>query len=337
MICFSEGYNGLPVKIKSELRLSNLFFSEEYERNVNSRHQKLYYIWSECYVLVARIKSQLFLKAAVLESEPYKYSEGEEEKLFLMNSMKELKKHGVQWTICATTARFQDYPSDCVVVPCGNFLVDLTRTEDELWKNIHSKHRNSIRRGEKAGIEIRKGNMDLLDDYVKLSIETYLRTSDSTVGFSYYKGLVQELDDNSIIFIADKEGVPQSGGMFYYNNCIAYYLHGASVSRPEPGATNYLLWKAMMFFKERGVKLFSFVGYHYDPEPGSKLDGIQKFKERFGGELERSYNFRYVQNFFFYRLYCFAMQVKGKKPFIKYEDAIDKQLSKYSELNRRNI
>lgn len=333
MIQFNKGYSGLPSKIKSELRSANLFFSEEYEKNVILRQQELYYIWSECYILVARIKTKLFLRAAVLESEPYKYSEGEEEKTFLTLAVEELKKHGVQWTVCSTTARFQNYPLGSVVAPCGNFLVDLTLSEEELWKNVHSKHRNSIRRGRKAEIEIRKGHMNLLDDYVKLSIETYLRTSNSTVGFDYYKGLVKGLDDNSIIFIAYKDDIPQSGALFYYNNSIAYYLHGASSSSPEPGTTNFLLWEAMMFFKEMGIRQFSFVGYHYNPEPRSKLDGIQKFKERFGGVLEKSYNFRCVQNRFSYKLYCLAMQIKDGKPFVKYEDAIDKQISVYPELN----
>lgn len=327
------GYSNLPKEIKVHLSRANLFYSECYENNVKIRNQEMYYVWSDSYVMAVRVKKQYFLKAAVLESEPFKYAEGENEKDFLNAAMHELKKSGVQWTVCATTARFQNYPQGSVVAPCGNYIVDLTLSEEELWKNVHSKHRNSIRRGEKSGIDIRIGGMELLKKYVEMSIETYLRSYKNTEGYEYYEGIMKGLKDNIVLFVADKDGISQSGGMFYYNDQIAYYLHGASISRPEPGATNFLLWRAMMYFKEKGVCEFSFVGYHYDPEPGSKLDGIQKFKGRFGGMLEKSYNFRYVQSPIAYKIYCFAMQLKKRKPFQKYQDAIDLQVAKYPELN----
>ena len=333
MIVFSNGFDELPGNIKNLIRDANLFFSKEYEKNVIVRGQRLYYVWSESHVLVARVKKRLFLTAAVLESEPFKYNDGEGEKEFLTLAMKELKRNGVQWTVCATTARFQDYPEGSVVAPAGNYIVDLTLSEEELWSNVHSKHRNSIRRGEKANLKIRIGGAELLSDYVPISTETYSRSSKTTPGFEYYNNLMKSLDNNICIFMSYKDGQPQSGGMFYYNKQMAYYLHGASIGRPEPGSTNYLLWKAMLYFKEKGVKQFSFVGYHYDPEAGSKLDGIQRFKERFGGQLEQCFNFRYVQNYLAYKIYCLAMQIKAKKPFEKYQDAIDKQVEKYPELN----
>lgn len=333
LIHFSDGYDGLPENIKNIVEAATLFFSKEYEKNVIARGQRLYYVWSESYVLVARVKKQWFLKAAVLESETYKYSDGESEKEFLNLAMQELKRNGVQWTVCATTARLQEYPEGSVVAPAGNHIVDLTLSEEDLWSNVHSKHRNSIRRGEKSDLELKIGGPELLSDYVPISIETYSRSSESVSGFDYYNGIMKSLDNNICIFMVYKDGNPQSGGMFYYNEQMAYYLHGASIGRPEPGSTNYLLWKAMLYFKEKGVKKFSFVGYHYDPEPGSKLDGIQRFKERFGGQLEKCFNFRYEQNHFAYELYCFAMQVKTRKPFEKYRDAIDLQVDKYPELN----
>lgn len=333
LIDFSDGYDQLPENLKNILINANLFFSIAYEKNVHTRCQKLYYVWSEAFVLVARVKKQMFLKAAVLETEPYQYREGGDEKAFLTMAMQILKKHGVQWTVCATTARFQSFPEGAKVAPSGNHIVDLTLSEEKLWSNVHSKHRNSIRRGEKSNLELKIGNEELLKDYVPISIETYSRSSKSTASFEYYDGIVKNLDDNIKIFMVYKDGISQAGGMFYYNNQMAYYLHGASIGRPEPGSTNYLLWKAMMYFKDKGVKNFSFVGYHHDPAPGSKLDGIQRFKERFGGQLENCFNFRYEQNVLAYRLYCVAMQIKAHKLFEKYQDAIDMQIEKYPELN----
>ena len=279
------------------------------------------------------MKKVLFAKGAVLETEPHIMKNGGNEQEFLSDAMKALGKSGVQWTVCATTARFQSFPMGAIVVPCGNYIIDLSLSEEELFKNVHSKHRNTIRRGEKAELELKIGHEELIEDYAKTAIETYERSGKSSVGYSYYKSLTDGLNDESVYFVIYKDGKVQSGALFYYNTQVAYYLHGASINRPEPGATNYLMWRAILYFKEKGVKEFSFVGYRFDPDEGSKLEGIQRFKERFGGQLEKSYNFRVVQNKMVYKMYCLATQIKAKKPFEKYKDAIDEQIEKYPELN----
>lgn len=324
-------YKDIPENIKSVLQKANLFYTEAYEANVVARHQKLVYLWSDYHILVVRIKKKFFLKAAVLESEPFLIQFGEDESLFLDVAMEKLHELGVQWVVVATTARFQSYPSKSKVVPTGNYIVDLTLTEEQLWSNVHSKHRNSIKRGEKSGIEITKGGIELIGKYAPLSNMTYSRSGKDDSNDAYYQGLMHGLDDNALIMLASFNDNLQSAGMFYYNEEIAYYLHGASISRPEPGSTNYLLWKAILYFKSIGVKKFSFVGYHYNPASGSKLEGIQRFKERFGGYLEQSYNFRCVFNKFAYAIYGFVMQVKANHPFRKFQDGLDVQMKDYNK------
>lgn len=328
-------YKDVPAEIRVAIKEANLFYSEVYEANALKRGQQLVYLWSDYYILVARIKQELFLKAAILETEPFKLMDGGDEKKFVDAAMMSLKNIGVQWVVVANTARFQVYPSNASVVPTGNHIVDLTLSKEELWTNVHSKHRNSIKRGEKSGIELKIGGIEFVNDYAPLANVTYSRSAKKDAGEKYYKNIMSCLDHNAIIMLAYKGRELQSAGMFYYNKEMAYYLHGASVAHPEPGSTNYLLWEAMMYFKTIGVKKFSFVGYHYNPEPNSKLDGIQRFKERFGGVLERSYNFKCVFNKLAYFIYGFVMQIKIKKPYKKYQDAIDLQIKDYPELNQK--
>lgn len=327
-------FEAVPAEIKDKLGTANLFYTAQYEHNAKARGQMMYYVWSENRILAARAKKQFFLKAVVLETEPFVYKDGDEdEAAFLTEAMLLLGKHGVQWTICANTARFQAVPDNSISIPCGNHIIDLQQDEETLWGLVHSKHRNSIRRGEKADIELRFGGAENLHAYVPLANETYGRSGKSGSRVDYYSGLMKDLEDNTSVVLAYKEQELQSGAMFYHNGAIAYYLHGASIARPEPGATNYLLWSAILHFKRLGVKEFSFVGYRYCAEPGSKLDGIQRFKERFGGKLENSYNFRYVQNPFAYWLYGLVMQLKAGKPFTRYKDVIDELLPIYLELD----
>lgn len=336
-INFCYNYIDLPDFLKLRIKESNIFFTEAYEKNVKKRKQNLIYIWSDCNILVIRIKKVLFLQAGVLETEPFFYADSfNKDENFLNEAMEILKKLGIQWVVCSTTARFQNYPYNCKVVPCGNFILDLKLSVEELWKNVHSKHRNSIRRGEKNNLELKIGGLELIDEYILISNETYKRSGILDGDNNYYKNLINGLENNSNVFLVYKNGELQAGGLFYYNSSIAYYLHGASKSHPEPGSANYLLWKSILYFKEKRVSKFSFVGYRYNPEPNSKLEGIQRFKERFGGELEKSYNFRYEQNKIAYSIFCFIMKLKQKKLFQKYRDAVDEQLYKYPELNRGN-
>lgn len=327
------GYENLPDILKTAVRKANVFYTEAYAKNTIGRGQQIYYVWTDHRIQEVRVKTKLGLRAAILESESFLYHGEEDERSFLNMLMQELGTLGVQWTLCANTARFQAYPDGSYVAPCGNYMIDLTMPEEELWRNVHSKHRNSIRRGEKSELELKFGGAELLKDYVPIEKETYERSGNSGSGMEYYQGLMQSMGSSAFIVMAYKEGEPQAGGMFYYNEAMGYYLHGASVGRPEPGSANYLLWRTILRLKEQGTQSFSFVGYHYDPEPNSKLEGIQRFKERFGGYLEKSYNFRYEQNPLAYRLYCLAMRLQSGKPFQKYQDAIDKQLERYPELN----
>lgn len=331
------GYENIPQSIVEKLVDAPLFYSSSYYENIKFRKQKAIYIWSDTAIMMARVKTVLIMKAALLECEPYFFTgkQNDDYRQFLDEAMGLLKKIGVQWTITTNTARFQSYPSNAKVIRSGNYIMDLTLTEEDLWSRMHSKHRNAVRRGEKAEMSLCFGGQELAVIYTNISRETYERSGMKESSSDYYRSLMQCLDDKSIIGIVEKDQRTQAAGMFLYSSAMGYYLHGASTTHPEPGSTNYLLWRSIILMKEKGVKKFSFVGYHVDAEQGSKLYGIQKFKERFGGELELCYSFKYIHNKFMYGVYCFAMRILSGDLHKKYFDAIDAQVKHFPELNKK--
>ena len=332
---FCFGFINIPDKIKEALNKAPLFFGEAFEKNVNYRGQQMFYAWDDERIFCARVRKQLFFKVAILDCEPFLYGEGKniEEKEFLNQVVSILKQQKIQWVITTNTARFQSYPKEAKTIKSGNHIIDLANSYEQLWANMHSKHRNSVKRGEKAGMELITGGLELIEEYTPLANETYARSGEKASSSSYYKSIIEGIEEQSFIMLLKKDGVLQAGGMFLYNQNTAYYLHGASIARPEPGSTNYLLWKAIENVKEKGTKEFSFVGYHVNAEEGSKLDGIQKFKERFGGALEYCYSFKCVLNPFVYKLFCLIMRIKSGKIFRKYKDHIDEQIKSFPELN----
>lgn len=330
--------NSLPLKVKNELNNANVFYSSDYEQYVLSRSEKMYYFWDESFVLCLRVKKVLFVKAGVFDSEPFFLrSDGgfaKKENFFLDAVCQSLKKIGISWVLTSQSATFLSYPKGAVVVPRGNLICDLNLSVDELFSNVHPKHRNSIRRAERNGVEIISGGEIFVKPYSELEKETYERSSKKGAGYDYYLTISKKLASHSEIAIAFKHGKPQAGGVFFYNSAMGYYMHGASTDCPEPGSANLLIWNEMIKLKEMGVSRFNFVGFGFNVQEGSKYYGIQKFKERFGGVLVQCFNFRFVSNPLIYSLYCLCMKIKTGCIFKPYKDALDIQKHFYPELNK---
>jgi lipid II:glycine glycyltransferase (peptidoglycan interpeptide bridge formation enzyme) len=207
----------------------------------------------------------------------------------------------------------------------------LNNDEETLWKNMHSKHRNSIRRADKGNVKIKFGSRELLYDYLILDYDTWERSDKKGNSIEYYENIFNYLADNAVVVIGYKDSVPQGGAIFIFNKEGAYYMYGASKNNPEPGTMNLLHWKAMLYMKDRGVKKYNFVGCRINVDEGSKYQGIQRFKEHFGGDLQMGYMFKVVINKTMYSLFQKSIQTVNKT---KYNDAIDQEIHKWIELNR---
>ena len=106
-----------------------------------------------------------------------------EEKNFLNSSIDYFRSIGADMIIPATTNTiFRTYPDGAIVAPYGSFIIDLSLSEDTLWSNLHSKHRNVVRNAQKKGVEIIEGQEHIHTAY-KLIKDTLKR---SRLGFMNY-------------------------------------------------------------------------------------------------------------------------------------------------------
>ena len=79
--------------------------------------------------------------------------------------------------------------------------------------------------------------------------------------------------------------------------------------------------------KKRGVKWYDFVGARINPIPGSKQEGIQRFKSRFGGELKIGYLWKYSISPLKVRLYQTYIKLKNSRSHSYTKDIIDQENS----------
>ena len=328
-------YSELDQWIRDKITEANVFFQEEYVSYISKLGEEILFVSDEERIVPVRHRKKAIFNFVVLVSEPYGLVEEPTESLgdFLDKAVDKLVREcGIQWITTTAAGFFADTVShDCKRIPFGSHVADLTLSVDDLWGRVHSKHRNVIRAAENKGINVKRGALDLIPDYILMERDTSRRTGRHVNGVEYYSRQIGLMPNNTFVYIAYKGDIPQAGGIFYYNRARCYYMYGAMAQNAVNGSANLLLWKVMLDMKSAGVKEFSFVGCRINEDPDSKYHGIQRFKERFGGELRRGYLFRYERTPFMYRLFCRAMQVKMHlaRP---YTDPIDEEIHKWTDI-----
>lgn len=187
-------------------------------------------------------------------------------------------------------AIFKAYPQQGVFAPFGTFYLDLEKnTEQNLFEKLHVKHRNVIRNAEKNGVELRYGK-DCIKDFYMLYKQTMKRSNMYCQEISYFEKFYSEMQQTTICGVAYFNSIPQGGLFMPFTKFGAFYLYGASNEKIEiNGSVNYLHWNTIKLLKEKGVKRYDFVGARLSNVSGTKLEGIQQFKKRFGAELEEGF------------------------------------------------
>jgi len=234
-----------------------------------------------------------------------------EEKDFLNRVMGYFKSIGADMVIPATTNTiFRTYPDGAEAAPYGSYTIDLSQPEDVLWKNIASKNRQNINTATKHGVIIQSG-VEFLDTSYTLIRDTFKRSSLPFMNHESFKRYVAGLGDYGRVMVADYQGTIQSATVFALSQYCTYAIYGGNLAGAPQGTMKLLQWEAIRSFQKLGVKLFDLVGARINPEPGSKQEGINSFKQRFGATLKQGYMWKYSFHPLKYRLYGLAARLRS--------------------------
>ena len=249
----------------------------------------------------------------------------DEEKKFLYEVINKLKKENIAIIKQPmASALFKTYPKKAKECFFGTYKIDLKKDEAIIFSEIHSKHRNVIRKAEKEGVVIKKGKQ-YVDEAYSLIEQTYKRQNRKAIKYEKYLSEINNLQDNSEIYVSYHDNIPQSCAYIVYSKKSAYYLHGGMCEKPATGANNFLHWTVIKDMKEKGVEFYDFMGARVSVEKDSKLYGVQLFKKRFCKDMESGYLWKYVLNKNKYYLYTLLLFIKNRK--VK-EDTIDQERKK---------
>lgn len=177
----------------------------------------------------------------------------------------------------------------------ATFVSVLHKTEEELWKEVESKQRNCVRKGEKSGVEclVCKGveSLRYLADFQRLRQRTQQHAINKNAKASmllksdtFFRDLF--LNPNTTLFVGKIEEQVATVALMLQSGATVYYYSGGSdyELNKKYSCSAYILWKAICWFNEQGTDIFDMGGVPVQPTKNHPAYGVYAFKRSFGGE-----------------------------------------------------
>lgn len=212
-----------------------------------------------------------------------------------------------------TTARFNLLPpSHHPLFTKYTFIIDLTKSEEELLKAMHPKTRYNIKVAEKHDVKVQEDNStNAFETYVTLSQETTDRQGFYAHNQRYHRTMWNIMHKAGIakLWTATYEGVILAAWIVFIYDGVLYYPYGASSrEHREVMAPNLLLWELIKWGKQQKLHAFDLWGA-MGPHPNlhDPWYGFHRFKAGFSPRLiEFVGSYDLIINPFLYKIYCFA-------------------------------
>ncbi len=174
-------------------------------------------------------------------------------------------------------------------------VIDLSKSEDELWADLTSDARRQIKQAREAGLVVERVDWaQHLDHYYELHVATYRRTDVQPHPRTYFAGISAHTapSGHSVLWAV----LTSSGEVLAYHNaawfgCGAYYHTGCSAEDEGfPGASYLLFWEAMLGAKRAGMGWYDCGAIFPGAGASEKQRGLSTLKTKFGGQPHRQFS-----------------------------------------------
>ena len=187
-----------------------------------------------------------------------------------------------------TNYKIQKAPHD--MQPKEIFVIDISKSEEELLAEMKQKTRYNIRLAEKKNIKIFVSREEkYIQRFCELVKITAQRDNVSVHSENYYKKMIEMIPENILkLYCAEYNGTVIAANLVVFYGETAVYFHGASDNEHRNVMAPYLLqWQAILDAKNAEFKFYDFGGISTNQEPKTKnWQGITKFKFGFSLNTE---------------------------------------------------
>lgn len=206
------------------------------------------------------------------------------------------------------------------------FILDLTKSDDEILKNMHPKARYNIKVAKKHGVEVIMNNSKAaFDEYLRLMKETTMRQKFYAHTENYHKLMWETLGKenksgrggdselNAYLLTAKYKGKTLTAWIVFSFRDTLYYPYGASSSENrDVMASNLMMWEAILFGKKLGLSKFDMWGaMGANPDKKDPWYGFHSFKQKYGPEhVEFVGSFDLVINPILYEVFRFIDKLR---------------------------
>lgn len=156
--------------------------------------------------------------------------------------------------------------------------LDLPQRFDDLMKNFPPKLRSQVRRGEKEGMHVRTGGVELLDDFYEMFSRTMRDLGTPVYGKEFFNEILSRFQKDTRLCCVYRENKVLAAGFLYGFRQILEISWAASDRRYARMAPNMLLYGSVLRYAcEQGYRIFDF-------GRSSKGSGTYRFKEQWGAK-----------------------------------------------------
>ena len=175
------------------------------------------------------------------------------------------------------------------VVKLGNTIAMDLSSPDTIWANLTSKNRNMVRKAQKSGVKIYRGQFPEIYTTFK-EIYNLTMDSDNAKAYYYFKdafydSIQKDLTNEAQVFWAEVNGkIIATSIIISSNGYMNYHLSGSLREHQYLAPSNLLLYKAALWGCDNGYK-----SLHLGGGVGSKEDGLYKFKSAFNRSEKKQF------------------------------------------------
>jgi lipid II:glycine glycyltransferase (peptidoglycan interpeptide bridge formation enzyme) len=175
------------------------------------------------------------------------------------------------------------------VQPRYVFQIDLAnRTLDDVFAGFNQLWRRNIRKAEKAGVEVSRGDYDDLAAFHEVYVETAKRDHFTPRSLAYFQRMWTELNgidpDRLRLYIARHDGHVAAATLLVVVGTHSWYSYGASTTADrDVRPSNALQWRMISEAHEAGCSIYDLRGISDTLDPANHLYGLVQFKVGTGG------------------------------------------------------
>ena len=166
-----------------------------------------------------------------------------------------------------------------------NFLIDLNKSKEELWKNLKDDKRKAVRKAKKKGFQVCEcTDKDEIQIFYELVKERYVKRKTPLEDISNFEAVFDVLvpkNEAKFLFVKSNGEYIATRLILLYKRVIYAWYSGSNSNYLKYHPNDLITWHVLEWGSENGFHTFDFGG---GGELHQTQEGWVEFKRRFGGK-----------------------------------------------------